>query len=196
MDLDADHKAALLDEAAIDDHLAELPPSLGLGYLHACTHTTFSPNTAATQSKTNVIPDSVSIDVDIRTLPGEGPEEVSAHLREALGDLADQAEVEPLMNDAASISRTDTPLWDSLQRAVNRPFPELTMRPGLTVGFTDARVHRELGSIAYGAGLLSPSLSGGEFASRFHGNDERIDVESLALTTQLWIDTVTDLMAS
>ena len=196
MDLDADHKAALLDEAAIDDHLAELPPSLGPGYLHACTHTTFSPNTAATQSKTNVIPDSVSIDVDIRTLPGEGPEEVSAHLREALGDLADQAEVEPLMNDAASISRTDTPLWDSLQRAVNRPFPELTMRPGLTVGFTDARVHRELGSIAYGAGLLSPSLSGGEFASRFHGNDERIDVESLALTTQLWIDTVTDLMAS
>jgi di/tripeptidase len=25
-------------------------------------------------------------------------------------------------------------------------------------------------------------------AGRFHGNDERIDVESLALTTQAWLD--------
>jgi hypothetical protein len=25
-------------------------------------------------------------------------------------------------------------------------------------------------------------------ASRFHGNDERVDVESLALTTQGWLD--------
>ena len=33
-----------------------------------------------------------------------------------------------------------------------------------------------------------------DFSSRFHGNDERIDVESLALSTQLWIDVVTDLM--
>jgi hypothetical protein len=26
-------------------------------------------------------------------------------------------------------------------------------------------------------------------AGRFHGNDERVDVESLALTTQAWLDT-------
>ena len=64
----------------------------------------------------------------------------------------------------------------------------------MTVGFTDARVHRELGAIAYGAGLLSPDISAADFGRRFHGNDERIDVESLGLTTQLWIDVVTDLL--
>jgi hypothetical protein len=26
-------------------------------------------------------------------------------------------------------------------------------------------------------------------AARFHGNDERIDVESLALTTRAWLET-------
>jgi di/tripeptidase len=33
-----------------------------------------------------------------------------------------------------------------------------------------------------------------EFGRRFHGNDERIDVESLRLTTQLWLDVVRDLL--
>ena len=194
MQLDQEHRDILLDESAIDEFLRGLPRQHGAGYLHACTHTTFSANVAASQTKTNVIPDAVSIDVDVRTMPGEGPDEVADPLAEALGDLAEHVEVEPLIDDRASISRTDTPVWDSLQRAVNRPFPELTIRPSLSVGFTDARVHRELGSIAYGAGLMSPTISAGDFASRFHGNDERIDTESLALTTQLWIDTVTDLL--
>ena len=41
---------------------------------------------------------------------------MQAHLDAALGDLADQVEVEIVMNDPATISRTDTPLWDALQR--------------------------------------------------------------------------------
>jgi acetylornithine deacetylase/succinyl-diaminopimelate desuccinylase-like protein len=64
----------------------------------------------------------------------------------------------------------------------------------MVVGFTDARVFRQMGSVAYGAGLFSPDLDAGDFARRFHGNDERVDVESLRLTTQLWLDVVTDLL--
>ncbi len=195
MSVDEELKATLLDPNTVDDFLDGLPRAHGAGYFHACTHTTFSCNVSASQTKTNVIPDTVSIDVDIRTVPGEGPEEVEAHLREALGDLADHVEVEPLMNDRASISQVDTPLWDSLQKAVNRPFPNARLRPALSVGFTDARVHRDLGAIAYGAGLLSPSISTGDFSARFHGNDERIDTESLELTTNLWLGTIDDLMS-
>ena len=64
-------------------------------------------------------------------------------------------------NDPASISRTDTPLWDALQRAVDVPFPGATLIPQFTVGFTDARVFRELGAISYGAGLFSPTVDAG-----------------------------------
>ena len=59
-------------------------------------------------------------------------------------------------------------------------------------GFTDARIHRELGSVAYGAGLLSPSLLPSQFGSRFHGNDERLDIESIGLTTDFFLDVVDD----
>ncbi len=81
-----DLKASLLDPAAIDDVLDSLPNSGAASHFHACTHTTFSPNlidgseSGGGRMKVNVIPDTVVIDVDIRTLPGEGPEEVAAHL--------------------------------------------------------------------------------------------------------------------
>ncbi len=193
--VDPETRAAMLDEREIDTVLAELPSTGTAAFLHACTHTTFSVNVVdGGGMKANVIPDTVELEVDVRTLPGEGPEEVQAHLDAALGDLAESVEVEVIMNDPASISRTDNPLWESLHRAVTKPFPGSRLSPQMTVGFTDARVYRSMGAIAYGAGLFSPELDQGDFSSRFHGHNERIDVESLRLTTDLWLDVARDLL--
>ncbi len=193
--LSAEMAAVLLDETKIDAALDALPSRPAAAHLHACTHTTFSPNLVdGGLMKTNTVPDRVVVDVDVRTLPGETAEDVEAHLRLALGDLADHVEVDVLMSDPASISRTDTPLWDALHRAVNDPFPTARLTPQLVVGFTDSRIYRELGAVSYGAGLFSPSLEAGEFGSRFHGNNERIDVESLALTTRLWDHVARDML--
>ena len=191
--LDEPTTAMLLDPAQIDDALAAIP-HLGLArQLHACSHTTFSCNVIEGAMKTNTIPSQIDIGVDVRTLPGEDAADVQAHLDAALGDLAGEVEVEIVMNDAASISRTDNPMWDALQRAVNRPFPSARLAAQMMVGFTDARIFRRMGSVAYGAGLFSPELQAGDYASRFHGNDERIDVESLRLTTQFWLDVIAGL---
>ncbi len=198
MDIPDEARAQLLDEDRIDDYLSDLPrrPSVdGLAaHLHACTHTTMSPNVAVGPRKTNTIPDTVVLDVDIRTMPGDDTDEVAAHLRDALGDLADEVEVEVLLDDAASSSRTDTALWDSLERAVTKPFPTARLNPQFIVGFTDSRIYRRMGSVSYGAGLMSPSLGVGEYSQRFHGNDERIDVESLRLTTEMYLDVCRDLL--
>ena len=51
-----------------------------------------------------------------------------------------------------------------------------------------------MGAVSYGAGLFSPELDQADFGRRFHGHDERIDVESLRLTTGLWLDVVRDLL--
>ncbi len=191
-------RATMLDPKKLDELLAVMPDAGTASYLHSCVHTTFSANVldGGPEMKANVIPDTVELQIDIRTLPGETPEDVQAHLDAALGDLADKVRVEVIMNDMASMSRLDTPLWDSVQKAVERPFPGTRLSPTLSVGFTDARVFRDLGAVAYGAGLMSPDLSSGDFSKRFHGHDERIDVESLRLTTDFWIDVVEDLMAS
>ncbi|HIL46689.1 MAG TPA: M20/M25/M40 family metallo-hydrolase [Acidimicrobiia bacterium] len=192
MGLPEEAKQQLLNEDQVDEFLANLPSAATASHLHACTHATFSPNVGHAAGKTNVIPDQVSIEVDIRTLPGDLS--VADHLREALGDLADHVETEVLINDASSASRIDTPLWESLNRAINKPFPSARLNPQFSVGFTDARVYREHGAVVYGAGLLSPAIDAGEFGRRFHGHNERIDVESLRLTTQMYLDVCQDLL--
>lgn len=196
MGLNQEFADVLLDPNRIDEALAGLGNANTASFLHSCTHTTFSCNTIdlGPEAKTNVIPDTVEMNVDIRTLPGETADDVEEHLNTALGELADKVQVEVIMNDMSSMSRIDTPLWDSLQRAVNNPFGSARLHPTLSVGFTDARVFRDLGSVAYGAGLFSPDLNAGDFSSRFHGHDERVDVESLRLTTQLWLDVAQDLL--
>src|SRR5918994_3990971 len=105
LDLPDDVKAALLDPARIDATLEEFPNAAAAAHLHACTHTTFSPNLLdGGVMKTNVIPGTVDLDVDIRTMPGESADDVDAHLRAALGDLYDGVSVTVLINDPASIS--------------------------------------------------------------------------------------------
>jgi acetylornithine deacetylase/succinyl-diaminopimelate desuccinylase-like protein len=194
--VDEELERLLLDPDAIDGLLDAMPNAGAASHFHACTHTTFSCNVIESEhvQKTNVIPDSIDIGVDIRTLPGETADDVSAHLRAALGDLAEQVEVTAIMNDPATISRVDTPLWDALSRAIARPFPTARPTPQLVVGFTDARIYRNMGAVAYGAGLMSPDIDASEFGRRFHGHDERIDVESLRLSTQLWLDVTRDLL--
>ena len=51
-----------------------------------------------------------------------------------------------------------------------------------------ARAAFQRGVEAYGADLLSTKVSLAEFMNRFHGHNERIDIESLQLTTKLWLD--------
>ncbi len=184
----------LLDPAEVDDAIAAMPNHGVAKRLHACSHTTFSCNVVEGGMKHNTIPSVIDVGVDIRTLPGETGDDVQAHLEAALGELANEVEVEIVMNDAATISQIDNPMWDTLQRAVARQFPAARLKPELVIGFTDARIFRGMGSIAYGTGLFSPDLEAGEFGARFHGNDERIDVESLRLTTQFWLDVVNDMM--
>ena len=65
--------------------------------------------------------------------------------------------------------------------------------PGSIVGGTDARFYRERGVTAYGAGLFSPKMDFATFGSRFHGNDERIDVDSLGLSGNYFYGIAKDL---
>jgi acetylornithine deacetylase/succinyl-diaminopimelate desuccinylase-like protein len=184
-----DVKTALLDPESVWDAIAGLDSPALARHLHACSHTTFSPNVMHGGVKTNVIPDTVEIDVDIRTAPGDS-DNVDNHLRDALGELFDEVEVKAIHDDPATFSSTDTPMWHLLQELSQKAHPGAPLIPSLIVGATDARFYRDKGAIAYGAGLFSNNVSSGDFMSRFHGHDERIDVDSLALTTHLWLDVV------
>jgi acetylornithine deacetylase/succinyl-diaminopimelate desuccinylase-like protein len=185
---DEELAATLLDPDRLWDALPTMSPALA-GHAHACTHLTAAPTlvTGSKQQKMNVIPDVVNIGVDVRLLPGQGKDDVLAFLDEVLGDLRDRVEIElPRGARSGTSSPTGTPLWDAMQRAAQRAYPEAQLLPSIASGTTDARWLRPAGVVTYGFGLLSRKVTPAEFWSRFHGKDERIDVESLDLSVDLW----------
>ncbi len=184
----------LLDPAEVYDALLALPDQGTATMLHACSHTTFSPNVVRGGVKSNVIPDTVELEVDIRTLPGVTGDEVDAALREAIGNLADRVQIGRLVDDQSTASSIDNPMWRALERRAQVAYPGAALLPQLEIGATDARFFRRRGTIANGTGLFSAGVTYEDMISRFHGHDERIDVESLGLTTDLWLGVVHDLL--
>ncbi|MDQ1402550.1 MAG: hypothetical protein QOG03_866, partial [Actinomycetota bacterium] len=178
--------ATLLDP----DRLWDALPTLGglAGNAHACTHLTAAPTMVlpADSQKINIIPDEVRLVVDMRLLPTQGEDDVRAFLDDALGDLADRVDVKIHYAHSGTASATETPLWESMTRAVQQAYPSATLMPSMMAGTTDARWLRPAGVTTYGFGLLSDKVSPSDFWSRFHGKDERIDVESLLLSVELW----------
>jgi acetylornithine deacetylase/succinyl-diaminopimelate desuccinylase-like protein len=195
LELPAELDAGLRSPEQIWATLDSMPTPIAR-YCHAQTHTTFSPNVVHGGQKTNMIPDTVDIDVDIRTVPGTTDDDVETHLREAIGDLYDHVEVSTLQGapSTASARGAGNPLWDTIAKHTQVAYPGAELIPGLIVGGTDARFFRERGKIAYGAGLFSTKMDFATFGSRFHGNNERIDVESLGLSGNYFYGIAKDLV--
>jgi acetylornithine deacetylase/succinyl-diaminopimelate desuccinylase-like protein len=195
MEFPAELAEPLLDPDRLYD-LVESFPMIGLArQAHACTHTTFAPTVMRAGTKTNVIPDRVELEIDIRTLPGHTGADVRAMLDEALGDLAADVEIANTSDDPSTASPVDTPLWDALERVTGKLTEHTGLIPFLTGGATDARFFRRKGVPSYGFGLFSNRLSFDDFSTMFHGDDERVDQESLRLSTELWHALAHDLLA-
>lgn len=182
-----DLAARLVDADQVDDAIDEVAvvdPKLA-AYLHACTHLTVSPNVIRAGVKTNVIPDFAEGQVDFRALPGQGRDDVDAHIRKAIGPGADQLEIIPTADHEANESPVGTSLWDCIVDAVEAHTGSRRVVPTLMPATTDARFFRARGVTAYGVGLFDDAVSFPDFLSMFHGNDERVTVASLEATTSL-----------
>lgn len=193
MDYPAEMIDPLLQEDGFVDALEALPLGMARQF-HACTHTTFAPTIAHGGSKINVIPDTVELQVDVRTLPGQTTDDVRRLIMEAVADLGDRVEVEFQAEDPSSASPVDTPLWDALSRMGQRFYEGSAIVPFLTVGATDARFFRRLGITSYGFGMFSERMTFEDYGVMFHGDDERVDVDSLRLSTELWEALAHDLL--
>ena len=86
-----------------------------------------------------------------------------------------------------------SPLYDTIADVLLAHEPDAIVLPCMVPGFTDAKSFTRLGAKWYGFSpvKLTKSL---RFADLFHGNDERVDVESLVLSTQLWEALAHDLV--
>lgn len=184
-DLPTAVRTYLFDPAGLSaDALSERFPQLAPVW-HAVTHPTLSPTVIRAGSKTNVIPDSAEVELDVRIQPGQSVADAELEIRARLGGL-DWVAIEIITSEAATESPSDTPLWAAIVDVLGSLAPGRRVVPFLHPGITDVRFPRTAGSVAYGAGLFSDEVSFDRFYSLLHGTDERIDQESLRLLAEFY----------
>jgi acetylornithine deacetylase/succinyl-diaminopimelate desuccinylase-like protein len=185
--LDPGLTGPLKDPEGFNELCAVLPPAIGR-LAFSCTHTTIAPTMISAGSKLNIIPGEIELVLDVRTLPGHGAEAVWAQIQDALGpELAADVDFLPGEGMPASSTPPGTPLWHALERTAQRFYEGSRLSPLLMPGATDARWwRRNLGTQCYGFGLFSERMSLEELGTMGHGDDERVDVESLRLVTEMW----------
>jgi acetylornithine deacetylase/succinyl-diaminopimelate desuccinylase-like protein len=188
---DEELRARLLDQANLWDDLDHLPDEHRV-QAHACTHTTYTPTRVSGGLKDNIVPDEVTLGVDVRIVPGETTNDVQRFLTELLTGLP--ATVTITHRTEPSRSNRNSTIWATLRRAVCRAHPDGRLAPMLFTGGTDGRHLRALGVPVFGFGLLSATLDPATYWSRFHGDDERIDLDSLWLSTAAWEQVALDFL--
>jgi acetylornithine deacetylase/succinyl-diaminopimelate desuccinylase-like protein len=152
------------------------------GMVPAMTRMTVTPTGFRTHEPANVIPPFADVICDCRALPGQGLDDVRAHVDSALAGIEYELELlEPL--EGGTESPTDTPLYEICEQYVAERLPGAQLLPVVTPGFTDSHwIRRAHGTVAYGfAPVFSTPLD--VYHDGMHGADGAIDVADLAEMT-------------
>jgi acetylornithine deacetylase/succinyl-diaminopimelate desuccinylase-like protein len=148
------------------------------------TRMTITPTGLATYEPTNVLPPVADVTCDCRALPGQGEDDVRAHVAEALGSGIDyELEfLEPL--EGGFESPAEGQLWEICERYLEHRCPGATLLPMITPGFTDSHwIRQSLGTVAYGiAPVVETDVD--VYLESMHGADERLMVADLVGMTR------------
>ena len=158
--------------AGLDPLLAVLGGAQG--FVRATLQDTANVTMLEAGYKHNVIPQTASVAVDCRFLPGHEDSLLST-IRELAGD---HVEVEIVHRDIALEAPWDGDLVEAMKQSLRRADPGAAVLPYCLSGGTDNKALATLGIKGYGfAPLRLPA--GLDFAPMFHGIDERVPVDSL-----------------
>ena len=185
--------AYLLDPARIEEGLPHLQ-GIVARTVHALTRMTITVATVTTNGSWNTPASAATIGVDVRTLPGQTSADVVDLLTSRLAGISAQIDIDIIAEATSTSSAPEGPLWELMQSAAQVQVPGVQLNPGMAPGVTDARFFRQRGATAFGFGLYSERLDPSWMAGMVHGDDERVDVESIMATRMLW-DTTLSLHA-
>ncbi|MBC8092641.1 MAG: M20/M25/M40 family metallo-hydrolase [Pseudonocardia sp.] len=165
-------------EDDLEASLAKLGPLARL--VGACVRDSANPTMLSAGYKANVIPSSAQATIDCRILPGRE----EAFLREVDELLGPDVTREWVTHLPAVETTFDGPLVEAMAAALRTEDPTAVTVPYLLSAGTDAKAFDELGIRCFGFAplRLPPDL---DFASLFHGIDERVPVDALQFGTRV-----------
>jgi len=146
---------------------------------------TMAPTIVRSGEKENVIPSSAEIVVNCRLLPGQDDKYVQSIFKEVLRGF-EGVEVKILNWFPASYSPVDSTFFNVIESTLKMILPNYNVgvAPFVMPGSSDSRFLRSLGAKVYGFSPMNPKLNYVELMNLAHGVNEKIDVESLILSTK------------
>jgi acetylornithine deacetylase/succinyl-diaminopimelate desuccinylase-like protein len=166
------------ESADLEGAIEKLGPMARM--LKAIVHDTANPTMLKAGYKANVVPATAEAVVDCRVLPGR-----QAAFEAEVDELIGPDVTREWIRDLPSYETTfDGDLVDAMDAAVLAVDPDGRTVPYMLSGGTDAKAFARLGIRCFGFSplRLPPEL---DFASLFHGVDERVPIESLRFGTDV-----------
>jgi len=168
---------SLVLRSLLDPRLAELTlraPIPQLRLLDRALRNTVTATIVHGGAKINVVPSEIELELDGRTLPGFGPDELIAEVQTLVGlDL----ELEVVRHDAYP-AHSDLSQMDALSGVLRELDPDAVPVPMLQVGVTDGRFLAGIGIQTYG--FLPLKLPDDfEFTKLIHAADERVPADAI-----------------
>ncbi|MHA2296511.1 MAG: M20/M25/M40 family metallo-hydrolase [Candidatus Hodarchaeales archaeon] len=172
--------------------MRKIKPQMGKT-MHSLTRMTISPNIIEVKEpKVNVIPATVYLSCDIRTLPRQDEDYVINHLNRGMGDLADEAIIETVSAEEGGVtsygnaSPARGEFVDLMEKIVQKEVSEAKLVPFIMPAISDSRFLREKGVNTYGFSLFDPETPMEHLSSLAHGTNERISIKTLELSTRVY----------
>jgi acetylornithine deacetylase/succinyl-diaminopimelate desuccinylase-like protein len=136
--------------------------------------------------QTNVIPDAVYCELDVRLLPGQDPQDFLKRLGAVVAD--NRIQLQPLSAfRMPNSSPTGTGLYRIIEQVVHQHNPSALVTPVLNSGYTESQMYRPLGIYAYG---FAPIEVTPEEESTEHAANERVPVEQIRRGTKMLYEIV------
>ncbi len=150
--------------------------------LKGMSRISIAPTVASAGAKSNSIPAGATLTCDVRTLPHQDEAYVRGELDELIDGLSGVS-YELATWAASNSSPADHSFVDQMKRSTEKVLGrEIIMIPELTVGFTDSRCVRPLGTQAYGFGPLTPDSD--TTRPGVHGINEAMEISNLCVSHQ------------
>lgn len=141
---------------------------------------TISATTVSAGVKHNVIPARAEATIDCRLLPGVTADAFEREVARVIDDP--KVRIERVFAGYSETSAHDTELFAVIEAVARELVEDAVVTPGLTAGFTDSRVFRDRGAVAYG---FSGGLTPPELARTVHGHNERVTLDGFRLSCQM-----------
>ena len=179
-------QAAFLDMAkAVQDRNTMLKLQADAPAAAALTRNTCSITMLEASNKVNVVPPEATAQIDCRTLPDQDHAAFIAELTAVINDPA--IRIEKTLGFTPSVSPQDNAVYRAMVEVTRQHFPQASIIPSVSTGFTDSHFFRDLGIPSYG---YQPFLVPADQEGGLHGNNERLSETNVRRGTAVMLEIV------